>query len=61
MEFDEDTLDAFWSKDENNRPKFFIVNEALLSKLCILGENFEPCFEGSQITAFSLVVDETFQ
>ena len=61
MELDEGTLDATWSKDENGRPEFFIINEALISKLCILGENSEPCFEGSQITAFSLVVDESFQ
>jgi hypothetical protein len=32
-----------------------------MSKLCILGENSEPCFEGSQITAFSLIIDESFQ
>lgn len=61
MEFDEETLDATWSKDQNKRPQFFIVNEAFLSKLCILGEDYEPCFEGSQITAFSLVVDKSFQ
>ena len=61
MELDKETLDATWSKDENGKPQFFIINEALLSKLCILGENSEPCFEGSQITAFSLVIDESFQ
>ena len=61
MEFDEDTLDAFWTKDKNKRPEFFIVNEAFISKLCILGEDCEPCFEGSQISKFSLVIDEKFQ
>lgn len=61
MELDEDTCDAFWSKDKNGRPEFFIINEAFFSKLCILGENCEPCFEGSQITKFSLVIDESFQ
>lgn len=61
MELDPETLDATWSKDKNGRPEFFIINEALLSKLCILGEEAEPCFEGSQITAFSLVVDKSFQ
>ena len=61
MELDEGTLDATWSKDKNGRPEFFIINEALMSKLCILGENSEPCFEGSQITAFSLIIDESFQ
>ena len=61
MELDEETLDATWSKDKNGRPEFFIINEALISKLCILGENSEPCFEGSQITSFSLIIDEAFQ
>ena len=61
MELDEETLDATWSKDKNGNPEFFIINEALISKLCILGEESEPCFEGSQITAFSLVIDESFQ
>lgn len=61
MELDEETLDASWSKDKNENPEFFIINEAFISKLCILGENSEPCFEGSQITAFSLVIDESFQ
>ena len=51
MELDEETLDATWSKNKNNEPMFFIINEAIISKLCILGENNEPCFEGSNITA----------
>ena len=61
MELDEETLDASWTKDKKGRPQFFIINEAFISKLCILGEKSEPCFEGSQITAFSLVVDESFK
>lgn len=61
MELDEGTLDATWSKNKNDKPEFFIVNEAFISKLCILGEDCEPCFEGSQITKFSLVIDEGFQ
>ena len=51
MELDEETLDATWSKNKNNEPLFFIINEAIISKLCILGENNEPCFEGSSIKA----------
>ena len=51
MELDEETLDAVWTRDGNGKPKFFIINEAIISKLCILGENCEPCFEGSSITA----------
>lgn len=51
MELDEGTLDAHWSKDGNGDPKFFIINEAIISKLCTLGESNEPCFEGANITA----------
>ena len=51
MELDEETIDAHWSKDGNGNPKFFIINEAIISKLCTLGVNNEPCFEGSSITA----------
>ena len=50
MEFDDKTLRGTWTKDKNGNPEFFIVNEAIISKLCILGEDYEPCFEGSQIT-----------
>lgn len=50
MELDEVLTKGVWTKDENNKPKFFIVNEAIISKLCTLGEDEEPCFEGSQIT-----------
>ena len=51
MELDEDTIDAHWSKDSNGDPKFFIINEAIISKLCTLGEANEPCFEGANIAA----------
>jgi hypothetical protein len=51
MELDDKIIDAYWTKDGNGKPKFFIINEAIMSKLCILGENSEPCFEGSHITA----------
>ena len=44
-------LDAYWTKDKNGNKEFFIINEAIISKLCILGEEFEPCFEGGSIEA----------
>lgn len=50
MELDKNSLNAHWTKDENQKPQFFIINEAIVSKLCILGEDCEPCFEGSNIT-----------
>ena len=51
MELDEDIIDAHWTKDGNGKPQFFIINEAIISKLCTLGENNEPCFEGASIGA----------
>lgn len=51
MELDENTINAHWSKDGNGEPQFFIINEAIISKLCTLGENNEPCFEGANIGA----------
>lgn len=51
MELDENSLQGFWSKEENSDMEFFIINDAVFSKLCILGDDVEPCFEGSTITA----------
>ena len=51
MELDPNFLDVTWTKDNNGKPQFFIINEAIISKLCTLGEEFEPCFEGASITA----------
>ena len=53
LEFDDKTFDGFWAKGDNGTKEFFIINEAIISKLCILGEDKEPCFEGAQITAYS--------
>ena len=51
MELDEQTLEGHWSTDVNNGMDFFIINDAIFSKLCILGEDVEPCFEGASVTA----------
>lgn len=53
MELDEKTIDGHWTKDFNSGIEFFIIDDALFSKLCILGEDVEPCFEGAKITSFS--------
>ena len=50
MELDEKSLDGHWSEDIKSGLEFFIINDAIFSKLCILGEDVEPCFEGSSIT-----------
>ena len=61
MELDEKTIKAHWAKDKNGDPQFFIINEAIISKLCILGENYEPCFEGAQITKVQFSFDDGFK
>lgn len=61
MELDEKSLNAFWTKDTNGEPQFFIINEAIISKLCILGENKEPCFEGSSIAAATFSLESEFK
>ena len=63
MELADKFLDATWTKDINGKPKFFIINEAIISKLCILGEKAEPCFEGATITqpVIQFAYDDSFK
>ena len=63
LEFDKNnnTLDAFWTKDNNGKNQFFIINDAVISKLCILGDDVEPCFEGASITNFTLTLEDDFK
>ena len=51
MELDSESLKGHWSTDSNRGIDFFIINDAIFSKLCILGEDVEPCFEGSSVTS----------
>lgn len=48
--FDDDSLKGYWSTDKNKGIDFFIINDAQIENLCILGNDVEPCFEGSDIT-----------
>ena len=61
MELDANSLDGTWTESDNNFYEFFIINEAIISKLCILGEDVEPCFEGSQITKVQFSFDDDFK
>ena len=65
MELDEKSLKGSWSKNIKQDMEFFIINDAIFSKLCILGDDVEPCFEGSAVTApqvsASFTVDESFK
>lgn len=51
MRLHEETLQGHWSKSVKQGVDFFIINDAIIQNLCILGENTEPCFEGADITA----------
>ena len=68
MELDSETLNGEWSNAVNNNYELFIINDAIFSKLCILGDDVKPCFEGASIapktynldfqkTLFSMVKD----
>lgn len=68
MELDSETLNGEWSNAVNNNYELFIINGAIFSKLCILGDDVEPCFEGASIapktynldfqkTLFSMIKD----
>ena len=67
MELDNDTLDGKWARNNKTGMDFFIINDAIFSKLCILGQDVEPCFEGSTVSApnisstFSKVDDDFTQ
>lgn len=62
MELDAETLKGEWTKAVNNDYELFIINDATFSKLCILGDDVEPCFEGASITTNQFAqVDESFK
>ena len=46
-----ENLEGEWTKTINNNYELFIINDATFSKLCILGDDVEPCFEGASISA----------
>lgn len=51
MELDEESLKGRWATDSNTGIEFFIINDAIFTKLCILGDDVEPCFEGASVTS----------
>lgn len=54
MELDKDFTKMSRANLFDSNSKFFIINETIISKLCILGEEEEPCFEGASIGAPSI-------
>ena len=61
MELDEKTFVGVWTKTDNSPKEFLIVNEAIISKLCVLGEDVEPCFEGASVRELQFTFEEDFK
>ena len=57
MELDDNSIDGYWATNVKNNMEFFIINDAIFTKLCILGNDTEPCFEGASITKPDLSVN----
>lgn len=65
MELDDATLEGKWEVNSADGMEYFIIDDAMFSKLCILGDDVEPCFEGARVTAPEVStsftkVDDTF-
>lgn len=62
MEFFPESVLGDWAIFPEDNKEFFIIDEAVISALCILGDDVEPCFEGASIHApevlYSLKKDE---
>lgn len=51
MELNGENLDGHWAEDSETGIEFFIINDASFTKLCVLGDGVEPCFEGASVEA----------
>ena len=51
MELYEDSVKGSWQTNYDKGMAFFIINDAIIQKICILGDDVEPCFEGASVTA----------
>ena len=51
MEFKKESVQGRWETNLANGLDFFIIDDAIIQKICILGDDVEPCFEGAAITA----------
>jgi hypothetical protein len=59
MELDGESVKGHWERNPADNMEYFIINDASFSKLCILGSDVEPCFEGSSVTAPSVSTNFT--
>lgn len=51
MELQNESVKGHWETNYDNGIDFFIINDAIIQKICILGDDVEPCFEGASVTA----------
>ena len=51
MEFKKESLKGQWKTDYERKMDFFIISDAIFRKICILGDDVEPCFQGASVTA----------
>ena len=51
MELQNESVKGQWRTNYDNGLDFFIINDAIIQKICILGDDVEPCFEGASVTA----------
>lgn len=65
MELDNESVQGTWVKSINHDYEVLIINDAIFSKLCILGKDVEPCFEGASLTktdiSTNFSLDENFK
>ena len=51
MEFFEQSVKGNWTIFPEVDREIFIIDEAKISALCVLGDDVEPCFEGASVSA----------
>ena len=51
MQLQNESVQGHWETNLDNGMDFFIINDAIIQKICILGDDVEPCFEGASVTA----------
>ena len=65
MEFQKESVQGHWETNYDNGMDFFIINDAIIQKICILGDDVEPCFEGASVTApdvsLKFTLDDNFK
>jgi hypothetical protein len=65
MELQNESVKGHWETNYDNGMDFFIINDAIIQKICILGDDVEPCFEGASVTApdvsIKFTLDDNFR